>query len=125
MSISYSIDTQKLFAGLAIDKLTLDRELVKLGHAIERDAKHMVRVDTGNLKAHIVTKHEGMCEVVISADTKPPPWKFSDQAGSDYAACIEELDPYMEPALERNIGNIGEIKVLRLPAYKAPTINLT
>lgn len=112
MSITYGIDMGALAKNLAIDHVTLEAELAKWTHAVERDAKRYVRVRTGNLKQHIFTENAPGYHAVI-ADTKPPPFKKPEQSGADYAAVVEtNVEPYMEPAVDNN-SDFGNIKILK------------
>lgn len=122
MPSSFKWDDSKLKREVA---LTIEQKLIGAGFEIEKDAKHMVRVDTGRLRSSISVNWtgSGMTEGKIENKAKPgdgikqptsKPDEFKVVVGTnvnyaivqEYGSSKQAGHAYLRPALQKNLSKI-------------------
>lgn len=125
MPSSFKWDDSKLKKEVAF---TTEQKLIAAGFEIEKDAKHMVRVDTGRLRSSISVNWtgSGMAEGKIGNKAEPgdgvkqptsKPNEFTVVVGTNvnYAISQEYGDSrqaghaYLRPALAKNLSKIKQL----------------
>ena len=87
------------------DLTALDAVITRLEHAdtivasyadvIQTEAKHLVPVRTGALRASIIVQHDGLTADVVAGEG------LTYAAVQEYGGATTPAHPYMRPALER------------------------